>query len=70
LIAKLTFANISVNGLHRSRGYFLNSLRSSSGNLSAQYSDTYLPPCPSKIANNPQFGSPTLSTQQCTNKIR
>ena len=63
---KFTFANISEIGLHKSVGPRYSSLRNSIGNLSAQYSDTYRPPWPSKIANKPHEESfPTLSTMQC-----
>lgn len=47
---KVTFAKSSVIGLHKSICPFCSSLRISAGNLSAQYSDTCLPPWPSNTA--------------------
>ena len=63
----VTLAKTSVKGLQRSTGDFYSSFRISMGNLSAQYSETYFPPWPSKIEKRPQLGSPPiLSTMQCT----
>ena len=57
-------------GLTRSVGFFNISFLNSVGNLSAQWSETWRPPCPSKMQKRPQFGSPPiLSTIQCAKRV-
>ena len=56
-------------GLTRSVGFFAISFLNSVGNLSAQWSETWRPPCPSKMQKRPQLGSPPiLSRTQCATK--